>query len=49
MTSMHYLLLGYGLIWLGLGLYLVQMNRRIRRVHGDIAERRERMERAGRS
>ena len=49
MTSMHYLVVAYGLIWVGLGLYLVQLNRRIRRVHGDIVELRERMDRTART
>ncbi|MCA9726908.1 MAG: CcmD family protein [Candidatus Eisenbacteria bacterium] len=48
MSPMHYLLLGYGLIWLGLGVYLFQLNRRLDRVHRDIAELRERLERTRR-
>lgn len=49
MTSMQYLTLAYALVWIGLGIYMIQLNRRIQRVHGDIIELRERMDRAGRS
>jgi CcmD family protein len=49
MTSMHYLTLAYALVWIGLGIYMIQLNRRIQRVHGDIVELRERMDRAGRA
>jgi CcmD family protein len=44
MTPMHYLLLGYGLIWLGLGLYLFGLSRRIGRVHAEIEELRSRLD-----
>ena len=36
MSPMHYLLLGYGLIWLGLGVYLFRLNGRLERVHRDV-------------
>jgi len=47
MTPYQYLFLAYGLIWLTLGIYLFLLNRRIRRVQGDLRELRRRLERGG--
>ncbi len=43
MTRFYYLTLGYGLIWLSIGVYVFLMQRRIDRVSAEIAELRARV------
>lgn len=43
-SRFRYLMLGYGLIWISLGVYLVQMNRRVTRVGQEIDELKGRLE-----
>ena len=43
MSRFFYLTLGYGLIWVSIGVYLVLMHRRIDRVRGELAELRARL------
>ncbi|MBK8230105.1 MAG: CcmD family protein [Candidatus Eisenbacteria bacterium] len=43
MSRFFYLTLGYGLIWVSIGVYLVLMQRRIDRVRGELAELRARL------
>lgn len=38
MTRFHYLLLGYALIWIALGVYLHQLHRRLSQVQRDLVE-----------
>lgn len=45
MSRFQYLTLGYGLIWLSIGVYLFLMNRRIARVKTEIDELRRRLSR----
>jgi CcmD family protein len=45
MTPLHYLFLGYALIWLGLGTYLFRLGGRIARVQRDVDELKERLRR----
>jgi CcmD family protein len=41
-----YLVLAYALIWAALALYVFLLNRRIRRVHGELEELRRRLGRS---
>jgi CcmD family protein len=43
-SRFHYLMLGYGLIWLSLGVYLIQMNRRVASVGREIDELKGRLD-----
>jgi CcmD family protein len=43
-SRFRYLMLGYGLIWLSIGAYLIQMNRRVARVGQEIDELKGRLD-----
>lgn len=43
-SRFRYLMLGYGLIWVSLGVYLIQMNQRVSRVGQEIGELRARLD-----
>ena len=45
MTPLHYLFLGYALIWLGLATYLIRLGGKIGRVQREIDELKERWRR----
>lgn len=42
MTKFHYLLLGYGLIWAVLGVYMITLGRRMQRLMESLDEMRRR-------
>jgi len=44
MSELTSLYLAYGLIWLVLGIYLLLLSRRLRRVQGELRELRRRLE-----
>lgn len=43
-SRFRYLMLGYGLIWVSLGVYLIQMNRHVARVGREIDELKGRLD-----
>jgi hypothetical protein len=43
-SRFHYLMLGYGLIWLCLGVFLIDISRKVGRVGSEITELKLRLE-----